>query len=298
MSSVRSLTAATGLLRGRIADYVSLGKPRITTLVLVTTLLGYLLAETSANWPRLLFTLVGTGLVAAGASAFNQVWERDRDARMRRTADRPLPAGRIDVLPATALAFAASLSGLILLVLGTCLLAGGLAAATLLLYVLLYTPLKPLTSLSTVLGAVPGALPPVIGWTAASGRIEPGALVLFAVLFLWQMPHFLAIAWLYRDDYARGGFPLLPVLEPDGASTGRQAVLYAAAVLPVSLALSAMRLTGAIYFAGAALCGAVFFASAAAFAARRSIEAARRLFFTSILYLPALLTLAFFDKVR
>jgi heme o synthase len=285
LSTARSLAAPAGLLRGRIADYVSLGKPRITTLVLVTTLLGYLLAETSADWPRLLFTLIGTGLVAAGASAFNQVWERDRDARMRRTADRPLPAGRIDVLPATALAFSASLAGLILLVLGTCLLAACLAAATLLLYVLIYTPLKPVTSLSTVLGAVPGALPPVIGWTAASGRIEPGALVLFAVLFLWQMPHFLAIAWLYREDYARGGFPLLPVL-------------YAATLVPVSLALSAMRLTGAIYFAGATLCGAVFFASAAAFAARRSIEAARRLFFTSILYLPALLTLAFFDKVR
>ncbi len=298
MSSVRSLAAPASAPRGRLADYASLGKPRITSLVLVTTLLGYLLAERASDPLRLLFTLCGTGLVAAGAAAFNQIWERDDDAKMRRTADRPLPAGRIEVLPAAALAFAASLAGLATLALGANLLAAGLAAATLVLYVLLYTPLKSVTSLSTVIGAVPGALPPVIGWAAAAGRIDPGAAVLFAVLFLWQMPHFLAIAWLYREDYARAGFPLLPVLEPDGASSGRQAVLYAVTLVPVSLALTAMHLTGPVYFAGAAACGLLFVAAAAAFAARRTPARAWRLFFVSILYLPALLTLAFFDKVR
>ena len=298
MSSVRPLAAPDAALRGRLSDYASLGKPRITGLVLVTTLLGYLLAETASDAVRLLLTLLGTGLVAAGASAFNQIWERDLDAKMRRTADRPLPAGRIEVLPAAALAFGASFAGILVLALGADILAAGLAAATLLLYVLIYTPLKTVTSLSTVIGAVPGALPPVIGWAAASGRIDPGAMVLFTVLFLWQTPHFLAIAWLYREDYARAGFPLLPVLEPDGASSGRQAVLYAATLVPVSLALSAMHLTGAVYFAGAAACGAGFVGAALAFAARRSVSRARWLFFVSILYLPALLALAFFDKVR
>lgn len=298
MSSVRSIAAPDSALRGRLSDYASLGKPRITGLVLVTTLLGYLLSETVSDPVRLLLTLLGTGLVAAGASAFNQIWERDLDARMRRTADRPLPAGRIEVLPAAALAFGASFAGLLILALGADLLAAGLAAATLLLYVLIYTPLKTVTSLSTVIGAVPGALPPVIGWAAASGRIDPGAMVLFTVLFLWQMPHFLAIAWLYRDDYARAGFPLLPVLEPDGASSGRQAVLYAATLVPVSLALTAMHLTGPVYFVGAAVCGAAFVGAALAFAARRAARRARWLFFVSILYLPALLALAFLDKVR
>ena len=292
--------------RLRAADFAALAKLRVNTLVLVTTALGFLLADRRFDllarrgvegW-TLFHAIAGTGLVAAGAAAFNQIWERELDAKMRRTAQRPLASGRMEVFPASLFAFALSAAGLAELSLGTNLLAAAIAAATLLLYVLVYTPMKRVTSLATVVGAVPGALPPVIGWAAAGGGLAPGAWVLFAILFFWQMPHFLAIAWLYRADYARAGFPMLPVLEPDGASTGRQAVLYAATLVPVSLALSTLRVTGAVYSAGALLGGAAFAGAAAVFAFRRTTAAARWLFAASILYLPALLLLAFLDGGR
>jgi protoheme IX farnesyltransferase len=297
MSSVHPLASAPPL-RARLADYVSLTKPRITSLVLVTTGIGFLLARSAPDWGRLLTTIIGTALVAGGASAFNQVWERERDARMRRTAGRALPAGRLEPMPAAIFAAGCSLLGILLLAFGASLLAAGLATVTLLLYVLVYTPLKVVSSLCTVVGAVPGALPPVIGWAAAAGALAPGAWALFAIVFLWQMPHFLAIAWLYREDFARGGYPMLPVLEPDGASTGRQAALYALTLLPVSLSLAAMRLAGSAYIAGAVLCGGLYAGLAIGFASRRTAGRARLVFLASILYLPAVLALAFLDRVR
>jgi heme o synthase len=289
---------AAGFSRARFSDFVTLAKVRVNTLVLVTTGLGYLLARRRVEPWVLLPAIVGTGLVAAGASAFNQIWERDLDARMRRTAHRPLASGRMDLAPALFFATAASVLGIAELALAVNALAAAIAGATLLLYVLVYTPMKRVTSLATVVGAVPGALPPVIGWAAAGGGISAGAWVLFAILFFWQMPHFLSIAWLYREDYGRAGFPMLPVVEPDGASTGRQAALYALTLVPVSLALSALGVTRAAYSAGAIILGAAFTGAAVAFAWRRSARTARWLFTASIVYLPALLLLAFFDRGR
>ena len=306
MSSRPLAAPAEAPSRVRGSDFVVLAKLRVNTLVLVTTALGFLLASQGLDplarpaidgWV-LFHAILGTGLVAAGAAAFNQIWERDLDAKMRRTAQRPLASGRMEVLPASLFAFALSLAGLAQLSLGVNLLSASIAAATLLLYVLVYTPMKRVTSLATIVGAVPGALPPVIGWAAAGHGLAPGAWVLFAILFFWQMPHFLAIAWLYRADYARAGFPMLPVVEPDGASTGRQAALYAATLVPVSLALSALRVTGPLYSAGAVAGGVAFTAAAAIFAFRRTTASARWLFAASILYLPLLLLLAFFDGGR
>jgi len=304
--SSRPIATAGTPSRVRAADFATLAKLRVNTLVLVTTALGFLLASRSAGFPvrravdgwALFHAILGTGLVAAAAAAFNQIWERDLDAKMRRTAQRPLASGRMEVLPASLFAFALAFTGLAQLSFGVNLLAASLAAATLLLYVLVYTPMKRVTSLATIVGAVPGALPPVIGWAAAGGGLAPGAWVLFAILFFWQMPHFLAIAWLYRADYERAGFPMLPVLEPDGGSTGRQATLYAATLVPVSLALSTFRVTGPIYSGGAVVFGVAFTAAAAVFALRRTTASARWLFAASIVYLPALLMLAFFDGGR
>ncbi|MGH9442324.1 MAG: heme o synthase [Thermoanaerobaculia bacterium] len=289
--------ASRGSRTGQLSDFASLAKPRVNSLVLVTTGLGYLLSRRSPDLPVLLWALVGTGLVAGGAAAFNQVWERELDSRMRRTARRALPAGRIEVVPALLFAFALSVAGILQLLLAVNAVAAALAASSLILYVLVYTPLKRVTSLATVVGAIPGAIPPMIGWAAGTGGLEPGAWVLFTILFLWQMPHFLAIAWLYRQDYARAGFPMLPVVEPGGASTGRQALLYAATLLPVSIGLTALRITGRVYFLGALVCGVAFVAAALVFAIRRSTPSARWLFWASILYLPVLLTLAYWDKV-
>jgi len=237
---------------------------------------------------------VGTALVAAGASAFNMLLERARDARMERTRHRPLPAGR--VRPLEALAF-----GSLLTVTGLGLLAwigpwpAWVAFATWASYVFLYTPLKPHTSLATLVGAVPGALPPVIGWAAAQGRIETGAWLLFAILFLWQIPHFLAIAWIYRDDYRRGGFPMLPVLDSEGSLTARQAFANSLALLPVSLTPTVAGMAGRVYCIGAVLLGAGYAFSAGRLAWRRTPQAARELFLVSIAYLPLLAALLLFD---
>ncbi len=295
MSAMPPLTQTRAL--GKPSDFVSLAKPRVNSLVLVTTGLGYLLARHTPELGVLLWALLGTGLVAGGAAAFNQIWERELDSRMKRTAQRALPSGRIDVGRAAIFAFALSTAGVLQLLLAVNALSASLAAASLLLYVVVYTPLKRVTSLATVIGAIPGAIPPMIGWAAGAGRLGPGAWVLFTILFLWQMPHFLAIAWLYRQDYGRAGFPMLPVIEPDGGSTGRQAFLYAATLIPVSLGLSALHITGQRYFAGAVVFGTLFALAALVFAVRRTTVSARWLFFASIGYLPVLLTLAYWDKL-
>jgi protoheme IX farnesyltransferase len=282
----------------RAGDYVTLAKPRLNLLVIATTLAGYYMASPrGAGWGLLLHTLVGTALVASGASAFNQLLEIESDGLMRRTRARPLPSGRMAPARAKLFALVLSAAGLAELVFFVNPLAAGVALATLLTYTVFYTPLKKRTSLATVVGGVPGALPPMIGWAAVRQDLSIEAWILFGIVFLWQMPHFLAIAWMYREDYKRAGFPLLPIVEPDGASTGRQAVIYAAALLPLSLAPTAAGMSGLLYLAGAAAMSAGFFALAVRFAWTRSTPDARKLFFGSILYLPFLWILMVVNRV-
>ena len=284
---MKAEAVALPVARNRASDFVALTKPRLNLLVVATTAAGYYLG-TSSDLDLLAFvnTVAGTALVAGGASALNQVAERRVDGLMRRTCGRPLPGGRLQPGEAGGFALLLSLTGLLMLALGANLLAAMVALATLVCYVALYTPLKQRTSLATVVGAVPGALPPMIGWAAATDVLSPEAWILFAIVFLWQMPHFLAIAWLYREDYARAGFPMLPVAEPDGRSTARQVTAYAAALLPVSLAPTVVGLAAPPYLVGALVLGLAFLCLALRFAWRRSRADARWLFLGSILYLP------------
>ena len=242
---MRTLAVTAVAMRTRASDYVALAKPRLNVLVVASALAGYAMAGgDTSSIPVLLWTLVGTGLVASGASAFNQILEREADALMRRTRLRPLPDRRLPLSEALAFASLSSVTGLFILAAGVNALSALVALTTLASYAVVYTPLKRRTSFATVIGAIPGALPPVIGWAAATGSLSQGAWVLFGIVFLWQLPHFLAIAWMYRDDYARAGFPLLPVIEPDGRSTARQAVVYTAALLPVALAPTLVGMAG------------------------------------------------------
>jgi heme o synthase len=285
--------------RSRSADFLSLTKPRLNSLVLITSAAAYFLGGGHHKpWTQLVHMLVGTALVAGGASALNQYWERDTDAMMRRTQGRPLPDARLH--PQDALWFGIGLAavGVAQLALGVNQLTALVAAATLASYVLLYTPLKLRSSLSTIVGAVPGALPAVIGWTAATDALSAGGWVIFGIVFMWQMPHFLAIAWMFRDDYARAGIPLLPVIAPDGRSTGRQAVLYSAGLLPVSLLPTAVGLATAYYLVGAITLGAILLVLSVEFAVTRSMPAARRLFYGTILYLPLLWAALLADYFR
>lgn len=282
----------------RAVDYVELTKPRITFMVVITTAAGYLLgADGEGSVGALLHTILGTALVASAASALNQWLERDTDGKMGRTKDRPLPSGRLE--PAAVLAFgvAVGVLGTAYLALFTNTLTAGLGLGTLLLYVLVYTPMKRVSSLCTIVGAVPGALPPVMGWASARDDLSTGAWVLFAVLFLWQMPHFLAIAWMYREDYRSGGQPMLPVIDPDGTRTARQMVLYCLALLPVSLLPSVIGLTGSTYFTGALLLGVAYLAASGYAAFHRTEESARALLRVSVVYLPILLGLMAASKV-
>ena len=280
---------ARSAARSRRADFVSLTKPRLNFLVLVTTATAYYLGDGAGrSLVHLVHTMVGTALVAGGASALNQVWERDTDKLMRRTRLRPLPDLRVH--PQDAMWFGVLLAalGITELSLAVNSRTAIVALATLLSYVVLYTPLKARTSLSTIVGAVPGALPALMGWTAATDTLSIGGWVLTAIVFLWQMPHFLAIAWMYRDDYARAGIPLLPVVQPDGRSTGRQAVLYSAALIPVSFLPTAAGLATVWYLAGAIVLGTTLLVLSLEFSATRGIFAAKRLFYATILYLPLL----------
>lgn len=282
----------------RLADLWEMTKPGITLMVVLTAGLGFLLAEKGTfAFLLLLHTLLGTGLVSAGASVLNQVLERDADALMQRTANRPLPAGRMDPDAALFYGVALSILGLAELAWGVNLLTALLGAVALAGYVFVYTPLKRISSLATVIGAVPGAIPPMMGWSAVRNELDLAAWVLFGILFFWQLPHFLAIAWLCREDYARGGFPMLPVLDPQGFRTGRQAVLYGAALVPVSLLPSLLGLMGTVYFMGALAFGLVYLGFSFAFAQSRSNPGARRLMFASLLYFPGLLLVMLLDRV-
>jgi heme o synthase len=292
------MATPAALVRSAAAfDYLELTKPRITFMVVLTALVGFVMASRGGVAPAALAAvLAGVALVASGASALNMLLERDTDALMRRTQERPLPASRLQ--PAEVLVFGSVLTlvglGVLFWLSGP--VAAAVAFATWASYVLLYTPLKRRTSLSTLVGAVPGALPPVIGWAAARGSVEPAAFLLFAILFLWQIPHFLAIAWIYREDYARGGLPMLPVLDPQGHLTGRQAVSHSLALLFVSLAPSAAGMAGRVYLVGAMVLGMALTVVALKAAIDRTAPAARRLFLASIIYLPLLSALLLMDR--
>lgn len=274
------------------SDLSELVKARLSLLVLMTTLVGFLAGwEGPMNYALLAATLIGTALCACGAAALNQWWERDYDALMKRTSQRPLPARRMH--PGDALLFGLffSLSGLAVLGLMTDIRAAILAFITIAIYVLVYTPMKRVSSLNTLVGAIPGALPPLIGWVAARGQYSLEGGLLFAILWFWQMPHFLAIAWMYRDDYAGAGFVMLPGEDPTGFATGRQAFLYSVCLLMASLVPALMGFNAVWYFFGALALGLAFCAVAAKFLWRRDRPSARQLFFASILYLPLVLGL-------
>ena len=273
------------------ADFIALTKPRLNLLVVSTAFAGFYLASDRPLSPWLLFhTVIGTWCVAAAAAAFNQVYECDTDALMRRTCRRPVPDGRVARPAALQFAWLLAAAGLAQLALGANLLAAGVALATLLSYTLVYTPLKRHTALSTLVGGIPGGLPPVIGWTAARGSLSAEACILFAIVFLWQMPHFLAIAWMCRDDYRRANIPMLPVIDPEGRVTAMQVVLYSAVLVPVSMLPALSGLAGTTYVVSALVLGLGFFLLAVGFARARDVRAARRLFLGSVVYLPLVWT--------
>jgi protoheme IX farnesyltransferase len=284
--------------RTRVAgDLLALTKPRVVLMVLITTAVGYYVGLTGGpDYARLAALLLGTALAAGGTLALNQYWERDVDALMARTRTRPLPEGRLTPLEALLFAAALTAAGLAVLALGAGLLAALTVAATFVLYVFAYTPLKLRTSLCTIVGAVPGALPPVAGWAAARDDLGVGAWVLFGILFLWQLPHTLAIGQLYREDYARAGVQLLPVIDAQGHATERQILTGCLALLAVSLLPTLIGLAGGVYFAGALVLGGAFVALGAQQALAPSSPRVRRVLLASLLYLPLLLALLAFDK--
>jgi protoheme IX farnesyltransferase len=299
MSITKDLTPDPALpVSIRLADLAELTKPGITVMVVLTAGLGFLLAQQEGiSFLLLVHTLLGTGLVSAGASALNQVIERETDALMRRTAQRPLPSGRMDPDAALLFGVALAVAGLAELALGVNLLTALLGAVALAGYVFVYTPLKRVSSLATIIGAIPGAIPPMMGWSAVRNEIDLAAWVLFGILFFWQMPHFLAIAWLCRDDYREAGFPMLTVSDPEGLRTSRQVLLYGAVLVPVSLMPSLLGLMGTVYFVGALALGITYFGFGLGFARSRTTPGARWLMFASILYFPAVLLVMLLDRV-
>lgn len=274
----------------RLADYLELSKARIVLMVLVTTAAGFALAPGAPDFILLIHTLAGTALIAAGTNALNQYAERERDKKMERTALRPLPDGRISEAAALWFSIVVSVGGALWLAAAANWIASLLAVLTLLSYLFIYTPLKTRTPLCTVVGAVPGAIPPMIGWAAATGSLDRGAWVLFGLMFFWQLPHFLAIGWLYREDYARAGFTIASVTDPSGASSGRQAILYGLGVIPLSLAPAMLGIAGPAYVAVGVLAGAVLLHAIFNFARLRTRISARQLFITSNVYLVVVMS--------
>src|SRR6266480_813536 len=275
--------------RERLAAYAELTKPRITFLIVLTAAAGFALASPeSINYASLGSAMVGIALLSSGIATLNQFMERDLDALMRRTADRPLPSGRL--FPFEALCFGVTLTGMaeIYLALFINTLTALLGLTVIAGYLFVYTPLKTRTSLSTAIGAFPGAMPPLMGWTAARGQIDVAAWVLFAILFLWQFPHFLAIAWMYREDYGRAGIRMLPVVEPDGRVTGQQIILYSLMLVPVSLLPAFLGISGRFYLVAALILGLLFLASSIRAALSKSNRHARQLLLAAGLYLPLL----------
>ncbi len=281
----------------RVADLIELVKPRLVVMILITTAAGFYLGARTMNWLLCLHTLIGAGLTAAGVLGLNQYLERDADAQMKRTQGRPLPDGRMSPLVALFVGAALTGSGMLYLTFVVNVLSGFVISLIVVSYLLLYTPLKQKTSLCTLIGAVPGALPPVVGWVAARGSLTGEAWVLFAILFLWQLPHSLAIAYIYREDYAKAGFRLLPVIHPDGASTCRQIVVNCVALLGIGLLPTLCNIAGSIYFFTALIAGVAFLAAGIYLARTRSVKAARYLLYASLLYLPVVFITMALDKI-
>jgi heme o synthase len=278
-------------------DYLELTKPRITLLILICTAVGYWFGcGASLHWTVLAHALLGTALLASGTSALNQWYEVDSDAKMRRTRQRPLPAGRIKRRHGLAFGLLLSAAGFADLWYGTNLLAAALGLFTLLSYLLLYTPLKQRSPACTTVGAIPGAMPPLIGYAAAGHGIDAGALALFLILFVWQFPHFDAIAWMYRDDYARGGIRMLPVIEPDGESTARRIVVCSLLLIPISLVPLFLGMTGVLYAAVAIAAGLGVLYFGARLGRTRTLARARALLLATVFYLPALLCVMVLDR--
>ena len=285
-----------------LRDYSELVKARVTTLVIVTAACGFYLGArkggfSSLSW-QLLAAMIGVGLVSGGTAALNEVMERDVDARMSRTARRPLPSGRMSLTHGTIVGLLLTLGGSVYLGLTTNWLTGALALLTATVYLAIYTPLKQISPVCTTIGAIPGAMPGVLGWTAARGRLDLEALVLFAIVFFWQFPHFFAIAWLYRDDYARGGVRMMPVVESDGRRTSRRILFYSIALIPVSMLPFFVRMSGAVYLAGAVILGVSFLYFGLRLTQSRfqpsvgvSKRLARQLLQASVIYLPLLFAL-------
>lgn len=285
-------------VRQRALDYFVLAKPRVVVMILAVTVAGYYMAATQTpDWVRLLHLLVGIALAAGGTLALNQYIEREEDALMQRTQMRPLPDGRLYPIEALCFGLIATLSGLLYVTLMVQALAGMVTAITVGSYLFCYTPLKLKTSLCSIVGALPGALPPVTGWVAASGTLDREVWILFAILFLWQLPHSLAIAWLYREDYARAGFQLLPVVDPGGQSTGRQIIVNCLALMAVGLLPTLMGMTGPVYFVAAFVLGLIFLGFSVDAARLRTTEAIRRLVLASLVYLPLTFLAMALDKL-
>ena len=295
MNELRAGTMTTALAKPWA--FVALTKPDVSFLVVITTVAGFYLGSNGPlDWMLLLHTVCGTTLVAGGTAALNQYFERDRDALMRRTSSRPLPTGQLQ--PAEALIFGAGMIvvGAAWLALAVSLLTCSLALATSILYLGVYTPLKTRTTLATTVGAFPGAIPPMIGWAAAHGSLTLGGWVLFAILFFWQFPHFMAIAWMYRDDYARAGIKMLPTIDPKGDATFGQIVSMAGALIPISILPAAIGMAGWRYFAGAILLGILLFAVSLWANRVRSTTRAKWLMHATVAHIPLLLGWMIFDK--
>jgi protoheme IX farnesyltransferase len=282
-----------------LGQYAQLTKVRLSVLVVLTTAVGFVVATPSGavfDWVRLMWTVAGTSLAAASASAFNQIWESARDRRMLRTRQRPLPARSMSTTHAFLLGMATGYAGLWVLSVNVSLLAGGLALTTIVLYVVVYTPLKTRTTLNTLVGAVCGAIPPMIGWVAAAGAIETGGWLLAGLLFVWQIPHFFALAWLYRDDYERGGFAMLPNIDRDGSLTGRTCVMSSLALVPVGLLCTLVGMAGWLFMAGSVILALWMVHRSVRFWQTRSTDNARALFRASLVYLTAVLALLLVDS--
>ena len=293
------LPATAPIEHSRAADFLALTKPRLNFLVVLTAAVGYYLgAGRGLNLTDLIEAIAGTALVAGGAAGLNQVSERDTDGLMWRTRRRPLAAQRLTTVEATIFSLVLAGTGIAILAMAANLLAAFLALLTLFSYNVVYTPMKRHSKLATLVGALPGALPPLIGWAAARGTLAPEAWALFAIVFVWQIPHFMAIAWLYREDFGRAGFPMLPVTQPDGRSTARQAIIFSLILIPASIVPFELQMAGAIYAIGALAGSLALLGLSLSFAASRSNQRARRLFVGSITYLPLLWILLIIDRLK
>jgi heme o synthase len=288
-------------MTGRFSSFAELTKPRITSFILMSAAVGFMFGSRLApywNWFALANMLIGTGLLASGTAALNQWYESEGDALMRRTRRRPIPTGRVSAREGLWFGIALSVLGFADLCLGVNVLTGFLGLFTLVTYLLIYTPLKRVSPVSTTIGAIPGAMPPLIGYAAASGRLNFEAGILYAILFLWQFPHFYAIAWMYREDYARAGIRMLPVVEPDGDSTGRRILLFSLALVPMSLAPAFFSMAGNVYLYGALVLGALVVVAGFRAATQHSILRARQVLLASVVYLPLLYGLLVIDGKR